>query len=478
MSHEPLSAEDATLLFVSDPEAQLQIGAVCFFEAAPLRDEVGNLRLDAIRAHVDARLDQSPRFRKRLASIPFDAGRPMWLDDDHFHIAHHVMALTLPEPGGEAELRRFVGELLSEPLDSSRPLWDAWFVEGVDDDRVAFVLRVHHVLADGLSLFDAAMLLMDLEPRDDPDVGAPWKPEPSPGNDRLLAEALMARARRQGEIAVGAVRPLASLLDPRRVPGVVRSVADTVAGAMRGGVETAPPMPLNGRVGPHRDVLWAAMSMPDLMSVKRAHGTTLNDVVLTVVTGALRRHLGDEVSAELADLPPRVLVPVGSVGGDDSGAGNSFSALVAELPVATADPLERLAEVHAEMVRRKQGGGSSMVSSLFSVVDVVPPLLLRRLGPLALSRQPFANLAVTNIPGSPLPMYLLGSQLQAVHPFITGVGNIALIIGVLSYGEELGVGLTVDPEVIDDPDGFLAHLEASAAELVAQAAPARRTAEQ
>ena len=387
----------------------------------------------------------------------------MWLDDERFDIANHVKAATLPAPGGQAALRRFVGELLSGPLDPSRPLWDAWFVDGVNDDQVAFVLRVHHVLADGISLFGAAMLLMDFEPRDHPDVAVAWTPESSPGDDRLLAEALMERARRQGAIAIGAVRPLASLFDPRRVPGMLR----TLAGGLPGGVRTAPALPLSGRVGRRRDVLWASLSMTDLLAVKRAAGTTLNDVVLAVVAGALRRHLGDERSDELAERPPRVLVPVGSPDDGEDGSGNAFSALVAELPVATADPFDRLAQIHDDMVRLKQGAGSSMVSSLFSVVDVVPPTLLRQLGPLALARQPFANLAVTNIPGSPVPMYLLSSQLVAVHPFITGVGNIALIIGVLSYGEELGVGITVDPDVIEDPDGLLDHIMASAAELVA-----------
>lgn len=461
MGREPLSAADATLLYVSDPEAQLQIGAVCFFDAGPLRNHDGTLRLDDIRAHVNARLNQSPRFRQRLALIPFDAGRPMWLDDDHFDVAHHVKAATLPEPGGESALRRFVGELFSSPLDRSRPLWDAWFVDEVDDDRVAFVLRVHHVLADGLSLFDAAMLLMDFEPRDHPDVAVPWAPEAPPGDDRLLAEALVVRSRSQRDLALGALRPLASFLDPRRVPGLLRAIG----GGITGGVQTAPALPLSGRVGRQRDVLWASLSMPDLQAVKRAAGTTLNDVVLAVVTGAVRRHLGDDRSDGLAEQPPRVLVPVGAP--SDGESGNSFSVLVAELPVATADPFQRLAQIHADMMLRKQGAGSSMVSSLFSVVDVVPPPLLRRLGPVALSRQPFANLAVTNIPGSPVPMFLLGSQLQAVHPIITGIGNIALIIGVLSYGDELGVGITVDPDVVEDPDGLLEHIQASAAELVA-----------
>lgn len=194
----------------------------------------------------------------------------------------------------------------------------------------------------------------------------------------------MVRARRQGEMAIGAIGPLASLFDPRRVPGMLRAVA----GGLAGGVKTAPALRSAAR--------WVAIATCCGRRCRcpvcgRSSGAPvpLNDVVLAVVAGALRRHLGDERSAELAEQPPLRVGSGGIPEDGEEGTGNAFSALVAELPVATADPFDRLAQIHDDMVRHKQGAGSSMVSSLFSVVDVVPPTLLRQLGPLALARQPF-----------------------------------------------------------------------------------------
>lgn len=481
MPHESLSPEDATLLVATDPRAQLQIGAVCFFDGAPLRDGQGRLRLHDLRSHIEARLGMSPRFRQRVATIAFDAARPVWLDDEAFDIANHVRAHTLPAPGGRQGLRDFLRELLSGPLDPDRPLWEAWVVDGIvddttegttvdddpSDDRVAVVLRVHHVMADGLSLLDAALLLLDAEPHDHPDEPTAWKAEPTPGTDRLLLEALAARTRHQVAIALGALGALASMADPRRALGGLRTVAGTVAGTATSGIATAPALPLNGRVGTRRDFTWASLSMPDLVEVKRAQKTTLNDVVLAVVAGALKRHLGSDEAAALAEHPPRVLVPVGSFDAAETGeAGNAFSIMVTELPFDTDDPLEQLADIHAQMDQLKDGGQSSASSSLFSVIDLLPLPLLRRLGPLALSRQPFVNLAVTNIPGSRSPAYLLGARMHELHPIVTGVGNIALIIGVLSYVDHMGVGITVDPDVVEDPDGLLADIEDAAAALV------------
>ncbi len=465
MTHESLSAEDATLLCATDPVAQLQIGAVCFFDASPLRHADGTLRVDDLRSHIEANLHRSPRFRQRVAPIAFDAARPVWLDDDRFDISNHVRATTLPTPGGSDGLRSFVAGLLSAPLEADRPLWEMWLIDGVDDERVALVLRVHHVMADGLSLLDAVLLMLDPEPRDHGAESREWSPEPPPGADRLLFEALTARTRHQAEMALGALRSLGTMVDPRRALGGARAVA----GAIASGPSTAPALPLNGPVGPRRDFTWASLSMPELLEVKRANGTTLNDVVLAVVTGALRRHLGAARSDRLAERPPRVLVPVGAAHAAPTGeTSNEFSMVVVDLPIANGDPLGQLAEVHAQMERRKQGGQPSATSSLFSLIDLVPLPLLRRIGPLALSRQPFVNTAVTNVPGSRVPMYLLGAEMQQLHPIVTGVGNIALIIGVLSYVDHLGVGVTVDPDVVGDPDALIDDIRAAASELIRQ----------
>lgn len=454
MAVQPVGPEDAVLLCATDPAAQLQIGALCFFEGAPLRDGDGRLRLHDLRRQVEARLHGSPRFRQRIAPVPLDAARPVWVDDEDFDITRHVHPAVLPAPGGPDQLRAFVDRLLSRPLDPSKPLWELWVVDGVEDGRVAVVLRVHHAMADGLSLLEAALLMLDPERDAAQATAAPWRPHRPPGPVRLLWDSLADRRRHQLRLAGDAVR---AAVDPRWIVGAARAAVGTAVSPPA----TAPSLALNGRVGARRDFVWASLPLRRLVAVARARGVTLNDVVLTVVTDALRHHLGPEVAAGFGRRPPRALVPVGATAAAGSG-GNAFSFVVTPLPVACGDPLEVLDRIHRDMVERKASAQSAATSSLFSIVDVVPLPVLRALGPQALARQPFVNLAVTNIPGSRDPVYLMGARMEELHPIVTGVGNIACIIGVLSYRHHLGVGITVDPDVVADPDGLLAEVVAAA----------------
>ncbi len=456
MTHEPVSQEDATLLCSEDPSAQLQIGALCFFEGAPLRDDRDNLRLDDLRAHVAARLAHAPRFRQRIAPVPFDVARPSWVDDEHFDTARHIHGRRLTGSGERSELRSFVNGILDTRLDPAHPLWDMWFIDGLADGRVAGVLRVHHVMADGLALLDAASLVLDTEPRADADAPAPWTPGSAPGSAGRLLASLADRARHQVGFALSAPRVM---LDPRRVLGLAR----TAGGLRHLRSSMAPALGITERVGPHRNVNWMSLPMDDLLAVKRARGTTINDVMLTVVAGALRSHV------DTAGLTrrPRVLVPVGDVSGDaPDAAGNRFSMIVADLPVDLEDPLERLACLHEQMTRAKASEQASAASLLFSVVDLVPLRLLRALAPEVLARQPFVNLALTDIPGSRTPGYLLGAELESLHPIVTGAGNIAVVIGVLSYVDQMGVAITVDPEVVTDPDDLMESFAEAADELI------------
>ena len=192
-----LSGEDVALLCAAPRGTQLQIGALCFFEAAPLRDERGRLRLAELRSHVDSRLDALPRFRQRIAPVLGDLAAPVWVDDTGFDVARHTPRVELPAPGGAAALREFMDHLLSEPMDLAHPLWDIHVIEGVDVEVVAIVLRAHHVMADGLALHAAATLLLDAVPRPPRRRVHDWSPERVPGSLRLSATALADRTCRQ-----------------------------------------------------------------------------------------------------------------------------------------------------------------------------------------------------------------------------------------------------------------------------------------
>jgi diacylglycerol O-acyltransferase / wax synthase len=454
---ERLRPQDATLWCVQAPDAPLQIGALCLFEGGPLVDDRGLLRIADLRRHVEARLVGLPRFRTRLASVAYDQGL-VWVDDPSFDVAHHVRVAAVPHPGGDAELRELVSRLIEVPLDPTRPLWEIWLVEGVAGDRVAVIPKVSHVMADGMAILEFALSLLDLEP------GAPvaeavagWSPEPPPDDRALVAAEVAARTR----LVVDAVGGLArSLLRPDRVLGGIGRLAG-VASSTAG---LAPRLPITGPVGPHRDFAWVRLPIDDLLRVKRAHGVTLNDVVLAVVAGGLRTYLQRHDAP--VDRPVRVIVPVSTHVTAGAEIENRFSMMVTGLPVGVADPVERLVVVHEEMSRRKAQAQADIGPVLFTIGGLVPPPLLRLAGPTLLTHQPFVNMAVTNLPGTREPMFLLGARMLELFPYVAVTGNIATIIGVLSYEDGLGVGVTVDADVVPDADALVADLEASARALV------------
>lgn len=474
---ESLSAEDAVLLYAEAPGTQLQIGALCFFEAAPLRDSSGQLPIEALRAHVSHRLATLPRFRQRIVAVPGDLATPRWVDDEHFDLERHLTHVVLPGDGGDDKLRRLVDRLLSEPMDVRHPLWDLHIVEGGlraerEDgelvDAIAIIVRAHHVMADGLALYAAATLLLDPAPTSPGEPRRPWRPEPTPGPLALLGEAMADRACRQlGAVAAAS----AEMLDPRRVLANTRLAASLATTVPRGTLELAssrhhgPSTPFRGSVGRHRSFAWSALSMPAIVEVKHACDATLNDVVLAVVTGAIRRVTEADGTFDPGAPPPRAIVPIGSEPSLAQGMGNKFAATTVALPIALDDPLERVQLLHRRVhgpSRARGSVGTRWLPHVFALCELLPPALLRAAIPPVLARQGLADLAVSNIPGSRVPLYLFGSQMLGLHPFIDVVGNVGLIVGVLSYRDRLEVGVTVDPDVAGGP--------AAIAELLAEAA--------
>lgn len=470
MSYEVLRPQDATLLYAQDPQAPLQIGALALFEAGPLRDADGSVRIDAIRGHVEARVRGSTRLHQRLVVPLWGLAPAVWETDPDFDVTNHVRLAALPAPGDRAKLRDLMARLMEAPLDPARPLWEIWVVEGVEGDRIAVIPKASHVMADGMALLDFTLSVLDVEPGSvaapTATAGAPPPARP-PGRMQVLAGATIGRSRRQLATALGAV---GGLRRPWRIVSTGMGLARSLVGA-----RPAPAFPVNRPVGRRRDMTWLRQPMTELRRLAQAQGVSLNDVVLAAVAGAWRAVLGTS-EAPAGPSDPRALVPVSTHGPSaEDEVENRFSFLLAELPVSVADPLERLQHVHAETVRRKQSTGMSIASVLLAVSDLVPPWLIRLLAPSVLGRQPVVNVAVTNLPGTGTPLHLLGSRLCEVYPFVTVIGNIALIIGVVSYGGSLGVGITVDPDVVEDVDAFTAALDRAFADLIAAGEAAGQT---
>ena len=408
-----------------------------------------------------------PRYRQRLAFVPFNQGRPVWVDDPHFKTAFHVRHTALPRPGGEDELQRLAGRVFSQPLDRSRPLWELWLVEGLADDRFALLSKTHHALVDGVSGVDIATVLFDSSPDPMP-VTAPereWIPRPLPSDTQLLADALVERAVIPGEIVRG-VR--AALRGPRALTERVGKGLAGLGAMAWAGLQAAPPSPFNVRIGPHRRFAWVRGDLAEFKAIKNALGGTVNDVVLAAVAGGLGRYMRLH-GHNTDDVVLRAMVPVSVRADVERGAlGNRVAAMWAPLPVGVTDPVGRLQTISAAMKDIKASGQAVGAEVLTALSGFAPPTIMAQAGRLQ-ARQRLFNLVVTNVPGPQHPLYVLGRELLALYPMVPLAENTALGIAIMSYNGQLNFGLTADFDALSDVQTLCDELTSAIEELAGAA---------
>jgi WS/DGAT/MGAT family acyltransferase len=437
----------------------MHVGSVLVFDGeAPPYDE--------FVAMIESRLHQVPRYRQKLAFPPLAQARPVWVDDPHFNAGYHVRHTGLPDPAGEAELRRLAGRVFSQRLDRSKPLWEIWLVDRVGEDRFALVCKTHHALVDGISGVDIMTVLFDLEP-DPPErePGPSWYPRPEPSGAALLADALAERAAGP----LDAARAVAgAIADPGRAGEQIGRMVAGLASMAGAGLAGAPQSPLNVRIGPHRRFAWVEADLARLKAVKDALGGTVNDVVLTVVAGALRAHLIRR-GREPEGLELKAMVPVSIRGEDQRGTlGNRVAAVYAPLPVGLADPLERFRMVHEALGDLKGSAQALGAETLTQMAGFAAPTLLDQ-GARLQALQRLFNVTVTNVPGPQFPLYMLGRRLRAFYPEVPLVLNTALGIAIMSYDGTAFFGLLGDYEAMADIDDLAADLQSAIDELSAAA---------
>jgi diacylglycerol O-acyltransferase len=465
-----LSALDASFLHLEDRGGHMHVGS-CMLLAG------SSPPYDDFVAALERRLELVPRYRQRLAFPPWDAGRPVWVDDEHFNLRYHVRHTALPPPAGEPELRRLAGRVLAQRLDRSKPLWELWLVEAVGDDAFALLTKTHHCLVDGVAGVDLASVLLDAEPDAEPppEPARPWSPRPAPDDPALLGAAWADRALAPVELAGGLWRALAR---PERAAEAAVGALAGLASTLRAGVGGAPPSPLNVPIGPHRRFAWVRGELATFRAIKAALGGTVNDVVLAAVTGALRAHL-ERHGHPVEGVELRAMVPVSTRAEAERGAlGNRVSAVSAPLPVGVADPVERFEIVHEAMAGLKESGQAVGAEVLTRLAGFAPPTVIAQAARLQ-ARQRFFNVAVTNVPGPQHPLYLMGRRLLAIHPQVPLAANTALGVAVLSYDGAMDFGLISDYDALPDLDRLADGLADAVAELAAAAgvdagAPARR----
>ncbi len=455
-----LTGLDSSFLHLERDSAHMHVGACTIFDGpAPDHDEL----IEAIVA----RLHLVPRYRQRLALVPFEQGRPVWVDDPHFNPRYHVRDTALPRPGGEDELKRLAGRIFSQALDRSKPLWELWLVEGLQDGRFALLSKTHHALVDGISGVDIATVLFDAAPEPMPiaRLELEWIPRPPPSQSQLLADALLERATVPGEIVRGA---RAALRGPRHVAGRIGDGLVGVGAMAWAGLNPAPPSPFNVRIGPHRRFTWVRAELATFKAIKDATGGTVNDVVLTVVAGALGRYMRLH-GHPTEDIVLKAMVPISVRADVDRGAlGNRVSAMWAPLPIDMTDPIQRLLRIRHEMHGIKDSGQAVGAQVLTHLSGFAPPTIVAQAARLQ-ARQRFFNVVVTNVPGPQFPLYLLGHQLDAIFPLVPLAKNTALGIAIMSYNGQLNFGLTADYDALQDVETLAEEIESCIEEIAAAA---------
>jgi diacylglycerol O-acyltransferase / wax synthase len=455
-----LTAVDASFLHQEGPSSHMHVGGLTIVEGPPPA-------MEEFLEQIRKRLHLVPRYRHKLAYTALDSGRPVWVDDPGFNLEYHVRHTALPLPGSWEQLRNLTARIFSQALDRSRPLWEMWLVEGLWDDKFALITKTHHSLIDGIAGVDLATVLFDLSPEPEPlrHSGRAWKPKPEPDATDLIAVGVRGAVRAGVEMASGAVH---ALTHPERTLERAREAAEGIGEIVWAGLNPAPETPLNVEIGPHRRFVGIAAQLDDFKLVKNAFGGTVNDVVLAVVTGALRSFLVERgVRTEGMEMRALVPVSVRTVGERHEG-GNRIVVMRGPLPIYISDPLQRLRFVSHAMDGLKESKQALGAEVIAGAQNFAPPTILAQASRLNFSTRLF-NLIVTNVPGPQFSLYVLGRRMERVFPVAFLPENHALAVAIMSYAGEMNFGLLGDFDALPDIESIGESIKAELAELVALA---------
>ncbi len=448
---ESLSGMDATFLYGETETSPMHVGSVAIIE--------GELNFKTFKNTIASRIHQIPKLRKRLMTIPMSIDYPYWADDPNFDIDLHIRHVALPKPGGWKQLRRMASRIFSDPLDQSRPLWSFTFVEGLDNlsqvkpGSVAVISKIHHVAVDGVAGASLLAILFDLSPQAPKLKEAPpYNPDPLPNELALLAKSSLSFAQK-----------------PLKFPKLIQSaVASTVKAGFLTRVQhldlptapfTAPKTPLNGIIAARRKWNTTILSLERVKALRKIMGTTLNDIILAICAGALRRYLLEK--NKLPKKPLVAMVPISTRDKQEQQqSGNQLSAMLVQLATHIEDPIERLETIYENTIKGKTYQGAVGAKNLSNLAEMVPFGIANQAARLytrynvAKLHNPVFNVVITNVPGPQMPIYLGGHKLHSIMgmaPIIDGMG---LIITVLSYNGSITISPTSDINSMPDMDVF------------------------
>lgn len=453
MSHyEPLSHLDASFLALETRTSHMHVAGVAIFEANELADGRGGIDIDRIKTHIASKLQYIPRYRQRLAYVPYNRA-PVWIDDDSFNFDYHVRHTSLPRPGTDEQLKELAGHIVSQQLDRAKPLWELWVAEGLEGGRFAIIAKIHHCMIDGISGVDLTTILLNVAPTSEVEKTPDWEPRPAP-TPTELAVAELARTARRGIDSVTSLGD--TVRSGREVMGSLSQKLTAVSNSLKSGWLTpSARTPLNPDIGPNRRFDWTEISLDRVKAVKNALGGSLNDIVLATATGAIRHFLENERHYSTEGVEFRAMAPVSVRKPNQRGTlGNQVAMWLVGLPIDEPDPAVRLQKIAAATTHLKKTDQALGASTLVELSRGTPlPLLSLATRLASNSVRPF-NLTITNVPGPQFPMYLLEAKMIANFPIVPLWVQHGLGIALFSYDGRLLWGLHADYDAVPDTEAF------------------------
>jgi WS/DGAT/MGAT family acyltransferase len=454
-----LSRLDVSFLYMEEPTTPMHVGGVALFEVPEEGFDYERL----VRLIRD-RIGLVPRYRQRVRWVPGHLANPVWVDDENFDVTYHVRRSALPRPGTREQLNELVARIMSRPLDRDRPLWEMYLVEGLEGDQFAILTKTHHAMVDGIAAVDIGQVILDTSPEPRTVHVDDWRPRREPSSAELVAGAINEIARSPKAVVdtvrtgIGDAQETATQIG-RNLVGLA-STARTMSRPTRSG-------PLNAPIGAARRYATTSTRLEDLKRIKAAHGGTINDIVLTVIAGALRAWMMTRGEAVTTRSSVRAMVPVSVRTAEDS-SGNQIAAFLCDLPIGEPDPVIRLERVRFEMDMLKETGQMLGATALVGVASFTPPTVhsLGARAVSALSRRVY-NVVITNVPGPQFPLYAGGALMLAAHPVVPLARGQAVSVGLTSYDGGVYFGLNADREAMPDVDVLAQCIEDSIAEMLA-----------
>ena len=466
-----LTSLDSQFLALESARQTGHVGGLAILD--PSTAPGGSLACSDIQALIAERLPLLPPLRWRLAEVPLGLDYPYWIDDEDFDLDFHVRELALPSPGSDAQLAEQAARIVSRPLDRARPLWELYLIHGLESGNVAMLSKIHHALIDGLSGAEIMGLLLDLSP-DGRELPEPEPREPArrPGDLELLARGVLGVPRYPLRLLRSLPSAVPNLEDTpfRTLPG--SGTLSRLGGMARRAVGgdgqipdrrqlVAPRTSFNGRISPHRRFAFGQLSLDEVKAVKNAHGCTVNDVIVSICAGAVRRWL-----IEHRELPPEPLVaqiPVSVRTDEEVGTyGNRIMLMSAPLHTEEADPARRLQKTHESLIEMKERHRALPAALLQDANHFIPPAVFSRAARLTFRLsttgavgRPTWNLVISNVPGPQFPLYCAGARLVANYPVSVITDGMGLNITVMSYCGHLDFGIVADRDQMKDVQGLL-----------------------